>query len=258
MLRLGIAQTNNHYDYILNRQAISRAMEIHSKHSVDLVLFAEAVTTGYNCGLFTIDESKLNDTIQVVIDLAKKLKIAVALPTPWPTGNGKFFNSLLLIDEAGKILHRFDKVGFQKGEEKIFTPGELKSRCFSYKGYQIGVLICIEAECGAWDFLKPSSACDLILWPGFYGMHPGETWETANAAEYLKVKLNLKEWKSALIQATCSSSPESQHWPDKNFGGSAVVDRHGKNVFNAKSGAEDMVVIDFKNNEILEAKSISN
>lgn len=256
MFRLGIAQTDNHYDYNLNLQSICRAMKIHSKHSVDLVLFPECVTTGYNLGLRAINESKLNKTVDTVTKLCKKLNLAVALPTPWPTGDGKFFNSLLIINEIGEIIHRFDKIGFQQGEEKLFVPGKNQSRSFLYKGYEIGVLICIEAENGAWDFLKQTTKHNMILWPGFYGMPHGTTWETADSEEYLKIKQNLKKWKTALIQTTCSSSPEFQHWPDKSFGGSAVLNSNGKNVFNAQRNSEDMLVIDFKFGEILNASSI--
>ena len=256
MLRIGIAQTANHYEYDLNQQAIVRALEVHAKNAVDLVLFPECATTGYNRGLLTIDEPKLRAMIETIQAQARRLKIAVAVPTPWPRGDGKFFNSLMLISESGEIIQRLDKVGFQRGEDRLFVPGEPCSRAFNFKGTRVGVLICIEASNGAWSFLKPEDQCDVILWPGFYGNKPGQRWEHYESPDDLKIKANIGSWKSAMVQVTCASSPESQHWPDRVFGGSVVLDRMGKCVFTAKQSAEDMIAIDFKGGELLSARSI--
>lgn len=257
MLRIGIAQTNNSYNLEENLFSITRAIEIHANNSVDLVLFPECATTGYNRGLLQIDETKVNLAITRVRELARELGLSIALPSPWPRGDGKFYNSLLIIDSFGEIIHRFDKVGFQRGEEKLFVPGNPEqTRVFTHKGHRVGVLICIETANDSWSFLRPEDNCDVILWPGFYATKPEQTWANSDSPDDHQVKANLSAWNSSLIQATCASSPESQYWPDKVFGGSLVLNRLGQDVFVAKLGGEDMVAINISGKEIIKTESL--
>lgn len=256
MYRVGIAQTHNTYDYRQNLESICRAIEVHSKAKSDIILFPECVTTGYNRGLLSINEPQLMESIYIVMAKALKYQIAIALPTPWPRGDGKFFNSLLFISEAGKAIKRIDKACFQNGEEKLFVPGERQDRVFIHNEYRVGTLVCIETAKGPWDLLKRENACDLILWPGFYATTRGEDWESASAPDDLLVKANIKEWKCPLVQVTCASSPESAHWPDKEFGGSLVIDARGQSVFCAKSNQEHMAVATFERKELLGVETI--
>lgn len=255
MIRLGIAQTNNSYDFEDNLKSICRAIEVHSKAAVDLVLFPECATVGYNLNLLQIDQTKITVAVKQVQELAKRFNILVALPTPWPSGDGKFYNSLLVINGRGKIVFQLNKVGFQKGEDKLFVPGDINQpRVFQHKGHRVGFLICIETTNDAWSFLRPRDDCDVILWPGFYATKPEQTWATSDSQDDTKVKTNIGAWGCPLIQVTCASSPEAQYWPDKVFGGSLILDRHAQDIFVAKHGTEDMVAIDLSGKEIIKTE----
>jgi predicted amidohydrolase len=256
MLRIGIAQIHNHFLYERNLECIRRALETHSKNSTELVLFPECATTGYNTGMIKIDEAGVRASVEAIQGFAREYKIAVALPTPWPSDEGKFFNSLLLIDDEGKISHQFNKVGLQRGEEKLFTRGTPHSRSFEFKGHKIGIIICIESMDDAWTYLNQSDEADVVLWPGFYAPTPAITWSDFAGFEGRKLRENVEAWGVPVLQATCASSPEAHHWPDQQFGRSPVLNGQAREVYSAKIAAEDMVQVDLVGREISAVRSI--
>ncbi len=257
MLRVGIAQISNYFEYEANLRSILRALETHAKSGVDVVLFPECVVTGFNTKMLNIDKEGVLASVRAVQSAARIYGLTIALPTPWPREDGKFLNSVLIIDENGEIAHSFYKIGFQRGEDRAFVRGEPHGRSFEIKGYRIGVLICIEASHEPWSYLKKDDRADLILWPGFYGVTPGETWSDSRKDDDVKIRDNLNEWKVPLIQTTCASSEEAHLWPEKQFGGSLVINSTGHELFSARPLLEDMVLIEFENSQIQKVRSLS-
>jgi len=248
-LRLGIAQTNNSYDYNTNLSSILGAIDTHAKAGTDLVLFPECAVTGFNRGLLEINGDRVLDSVQAIQQRAKDAGLWLALPTPWARDGG-FTNAVLVIDDQGALRHVFHKIGFQKGEDRLFLPGMPHHRTFEIKEHRVGVVICIESSHGAWDYLDRTDRPDVILWPGFYATQPGLTWSDSTSQDDLNVKANIDQWQVPVIQATCSSSPEAEHWPDKRFGGSLVLDSRGVAVFQARLSAEDCVSIEMEKGSI--------
>jgi predicted amidohydrolase len=256
MLRIGIAQIHNHFDYGANLRGIESALRVHADGKADLVLFPECATTGFNTGMKNLSEEGIRATVCAVQDLARAHGLSVALPTPWPAGGGKFFNSVLLINERGEIAQVFSKIGFQRGEERLFLSGAPHPRCFELKGYKVGVLICIEASHDPWSYLKQDDAPDVILWPGFYSCAPGTTWSDDPTKEARQIRSNIAHWKAPLLQATCASSPESEKWPDRTFGCSPAISADGMEAYAAHPGLEDMILIELEGRRIASARSL--
>lgn len=248
-LRLGFAQTHNHYDYALNFQSIQQAIEAFAEKNVDLVLFPECATTGYNRGLLKIDSEKLLGLIDKIKDLAKKNSISIVLPTPMPSAEG-FTNSVLIIDSEGKIDKRFDKIGFQKGEDRLFVVGTPHSRTLEFKGHKLAVVICFEMEIDPTLYLHADEKYDLIFWPGFYATENGEAWEHPINESELKTKNSITRLKTPVVRLTCATSPEASHWPTKKFGGSLVLDKNCANIFTAELEKEDQFIIELKGRDI--------
>src|SRR4051812_9829186 len=136
MFRLGLAQIKNTFSYQTNLSSILASLELHSKHGVDLVSFPECATTGYNTRLLQVDIEGIQSIVSQTQDAAKHLGLCVALPTPWPRNDGKLLNSVLIINNEGDITHQFNKIGFQKGEDRIFVPGEPHKRYFDLKSFR--------------------------------------------------------------------------------------------------------------------------
>jgi predicted amidohydrolase len=255
MFRLGIAQINNHFQYESNFASIVKAMRVHAQSGSDFVLFPECAVPGFNTGMRSIDLTGIISVVERVQEEARKLRLAIALPTPWPTVEGKYFNSVLIIGDDGKLKHRFDKIGLHTGEDRIFAPGVPQARVFEHRGFRMGVSICIEASHQPWAYFRKDDPMDCILWPGFWGVTPGVTWADSQEDCDQRVRQNLKYWRVPMVQATCASSPEAQHWPEKRFGGSLVLNSSGRALYSSKVGAEDYVVVDFDQDKCLAAIS---
>jgi predicted amidohydrolase len=238
MLKIGIAQTSNHFDYEANFSSIETQLRALAKQGADLALLPECATTGYNSRMLKVDEEKLRAVTEKVRTLASELSLSVVLPTPF-LAEGKIFNSVLVVSDRGEILHRFDKRGLQKGEEKMFAAGELQSRSFDFRGYRLGVLICVETTHGPWEYVKPEDGLDAILWPGFYA--PREDGSVSAADE--SVSGNLREWGVPLILANTADSPEREYWPGRKFGASGVRAVGGEEIFKAKRDEADSFVV---------------
>lgn len=256
MIRIGLAQIENHFEYEANLRGILRAVELHARKGSELVLFPECATTGFNTGLKKIDWDGVQWALEEIRAAARKHQISLALPTPWKRDDGKFLNSVLIIDETGGIKQRFDKRGFQKGEERLFVPGDRQAREFEIKDARMGVLICIEASHEPWDYLDANQSYDCILWPGFYAVTPGVTWSDGSAPDDRKTRENCSSWRVPLLQATCASSPEADSWPDREFGGSVVLNFDGKEAASAHVGGEDHLQFDVDRGRVLAIRSI--
>ena len=256
-LRIGVAQIENRTDYSENRNAIEKSLWLHADRGADLVLFPECATTGFHRGLLQIDSSALARSIDKIRETAHAAKITVVLPTPYPCRHlpVKFTNSVLVIDAAGEVSARFDKGHFAGGEDRLFVPGSRESRTFSIRNHRIGVLICIEASQAPWDHLDPMDLPDVVLWPGFYGTIPGETWSDGTDPQSIAVRKNIEEaWKVPLFRATHATNPESHRWPHKIFGGSIAVDGSARAVHRARFEREDHFQLEVYGGEILSAR----
>lgn len=261
MLKIGIAQINNHFDLSENLRSILRAIDVQSQNKADLVLFPECAITGYNTGILKVDREAIVDAVQKVKKLAKERKINVALPTPWPNDSGNFHNSILFISEHGEIAAIFNKIGLQRGEERLFVSSNSHKRVFEIKEHKIGIIICIETSHHPWAYLKETDQADLIFWPGFYAVTEEDAnldWSTSKSDSDKKVRDNLmSHWRAPLLHVNCSSSPESHFWPGKLFGGSAVYDSDGTTLFSAKRSMEDFSMVNIEDKKISSVVSLS-
>ena len=131
---------------------------------------------------FPIKEDKKNFDLAISVDskeakhfinLAKELKIVLTLPIFEKSTNGKFYNSLLVIEKSGEIIGHYRKLhipydpGFH--EKFYFTPGDKGYVVCNTSVGKIGVLICFDQ----W-FPEAARACalkgaELIIYPTAIG-----------------------------------------------------------------------------------------
>ena len=166
-----------------NLKYYSKKIREASKKNVKLIVLPELFLWDY----FPVKEDKKNFDLAITIDskevkhfrnLAKELKIVLTLPIFEKSTDGKFYNSVLVIEKTGEIIGHYRKlhIPYDPGfyEKFYFTPGD--------KGYvvcntsigKIGVLICFDQ----W-FPEAARACalkgaELIIYPTAIGWDENE------------------------------------------------------------------------------------
>jgi predicted amidohydrolase len=131
-----------------NANRICEFLRKAKKARADIVHFSECALSGYVGTDFPnfagYDWDLLKEETQKIMALAGKLKIWLVLgSTHRLTGPNKPHNSLYLINDAGRIVDRYDKRFCTPGDLRRMTPG---SRFVNYtiKGVKCSLLICFD------------------------------------------------------------------------------------------------------------------
>ncbi|UCE85654.1 MAG: carbon-nitrogen hydrolase family protein [Deltaproteobacteria bacterium] len=135
-----------------NARHVLRQMEIAKQRGARVAHFCEAALSGYAGAEFEsyagFDWDQLTACTQQVLDRARELRLWVILgSTHRLTGRHKPHNSVYVIDDAGRLVDRYDKrfcAGNRagtKGDLAHYSPGNHFS-VFTVHGISCGVLIC--------------------------------------------------------------------------------------------------------------------
>ena len=143
--------------------------------SADLLLCPEMGLTGYAIGpdrVAALAEPADGTLAQAVSAIAQRHRIAIVYgyPERHPEG-GKPFNATQAFGPQGESLGRYRKTHLYGAlDHAQFSAGEAASRVFSWRGWQLGLLICYDVEFpeavrglalqGADAVLVPARACE--------------------------------------------------------------------------------------------------
>ena len=144
-----------------HRQKIQEAVE----EQIDLIIFPELSLSGYHLKDIVFDVTLHSDSVETrkIGELSRDIDILVG--SPYEAMTGQITNSALYFSQ-GALLHNHEKVqlpNFAMFEEKmIFKPGG-EFRCFSSKGFRIGILICREILFPVHGYLHYLQGIDFLI-----------------------------------------------------------------------------------------------
>lgn len=230
-----------------NFRRIENAVAEASENDADIVCFPEAAILGWvnpdaHKRAFAIpgpDTERLSS-------LAKKYKIYVCVGLAEKEGD-KLYNSVVLIDESGKILLKHRKINIlTKSMTPPYTPGSEVRTCDTKFG-KIGLLICADSFqqdlLSEMNKLKP----DLLLIP--YGWaKEEEDWPEHAEQLVLTVKRAAREVGCRVIGTNLNG--EISHGPSKGMvygGGSVASDSKGKIIGRCGDRDRDIQIVTIEN-----------
>lgn len=175
-LRIGVIQLASGGNMAQNIEAITQNMELMEERKVDLVILPE-----YPFFLGTEEEiaDKACTLAQVDDHLGEQLRrfsyYTAIGGLPLRSATGSLFDSLLVFDDDGKLISRYDKMHlFSPGsdlptnridESKIFTPGK-SLQSFMLHGWKIGAALCFDLRFP--EHFRNYAPCDLIICPSAF------------------------------------------------------------------------------------------
>jgi predicted amidohydrolase len=152
--------------------------KITSEQKVDLIVFPELATTGYECGVkFTqLTQRVPGPAANVMAQRANEMGIHIAFGIATKERvESILFNSAVLVGPEGDMVHHYRKIHLQGEEQMLFRPGfrlDPAETPFGMVGLQVG-----------WDVMFPEGARCLCL-DGAELILVSAAWDNARAAEW--------------------------------------------------------------------------
>jgi predicted amidohydrolase len=146
-LRIALAQCEQTADFSRNAETILRFIEDAGRQKVNILCFPETQTVGYRVDIATPETPaparKLEELHREVARRCGELSMACILGTETPTGQGKPYNSALVVSEEGTILGVHHKTKLTPLDAVAYAVGKT-IETFDLCGVRIGVVICFE------------------------------------------------------------------------------------------------------------------
>src|SRR3972149_7130256 len=180
---IGLIQLAFSKDTAANLKKAINWIEKAAKSGAQVICLPELFRSQYFCQKEDINNFNLAETIpgpstDAISDVAKKNKVSIVVPLFEKRSSGVYHNSLVVIDNDGKILGTYRKMhipddpGFY--EKYYFSLGDLGYKNFETSFGKIGTLIC-------WDQWYPEAArltalqgAAVLFYPTAIGWHPFE------------------------------------------------------------------------------------
>ena len=193
-------------------------------------------------------------TTNTFCSLAKELKVILILPIFEKKTSGIYHNSLVLINEKGKLVGKYRKMHIpddpQYYEKFYFTPGDLGFKSFKTTQGKLGTLIC-------WDQWFPEAArltslqgAEIIFYPTAIGWHPKEKRKFGKSQlnSWISVQRSHAIANGVYVAAVNRVGIEKQGSKKLEFWGNTIVfDPNGNIIAKAKLNEKTVICdIDFK------------
>lgn len=158
-LRIGLAQCCQTSDFEENKAAIFTFLEKAAEAGVQILCFPETQTVGYRVDITPtkapVPVLELQEMHQSVARFCGEHGMACILGTEVPSGDGKPFNSALVISEKGEILGARHKAKLTPLDAIAYSPGDGTTDTWELFGVTVGVVICFEG----FRFAETTRAC---------------------------------------------------------------------------------------------------
>jgi predicted amidohydrolase len=197
----------------------------------DLVLLPELILTGYisprgAADLRPFAEPLDGETAERMADLARKHAVALAGPLV-EESRGRFYNTLLLFDHAGRRVGHFRK-RHPWFPERWASPGDLGTPVIELLSVRLTAAICFDVHFLSDDAGGALDEADLLLFPTAWVDAPGEGDARAHLLPALAARHHV-----AIVNANWGPSIPSL----RGQGASRVLDARGHRVAAVPPGA---------------------
>ena len=154
-------------------QWLETKLQLASNQAVELLVLPELFVSGYNVGSLVDQLAETSDgpTAKAIAALAKKYQIAIhyGFAERDGTDEARLYNAAQCIGPEGKVLGHYRKRLLPPGfEASYFTKGN-EVGLFKWRGFNIGMLICYDAEFPELARQLAVAGADIILVPTALG-----------------------------------------------------------------------------------------
>lgn len=125
-----------------NLSGLVATVESLRRQHVDAVLFPECAITGYGCDFGRIEPRRVEAALAVMASTARAARCNLLVGSP-TFARGKWFNSLVVFDRAGREVFRYSKIHLTARDAQFFTPGNALA-LFELDGIPCTAMICHE------------------------------------------------------------------------------------------------------------------
>jgi predicted amidohydrolase len=195
-----------------------------TEQPVDLIVFPELITTGYELGprFPSLAQRVPGPTVNLIAQRASELGVHVAfgMATKKEKVESVLYNSAILIGPDGDILHEHYKLHL-RGEERItFRPGYQIRECetgLGDFGLTVGLMV-------GWDLAFPETARSLVM-RGAELLLVCANWEEPHTEDW-RVYLQSRAYENAVFIAAANRVGEEPSYTF--FGQSAILGPYGQ------------------------------
>lgn len=207
-----------------------------AEERVDLFVFSELVTTGYECSdLYEslAEQYPSGESIKAMSEIAKKKRVHIVfgfIEKEVKDGSKKLYNSAALINDQGVPLGRHRKSHLVEGEETQYFKKGTQYDVYDTKIGKIGLMIC-------WDSAFPEVARILAL-KGAEIIAVPAAWEEPNGGDW-DIVFSARSFDNVVYIAVTNHVGKDRTL--SFFGKSKIVGPIGRSVIEAEDKEEVIV-----------------
>ena len=228
-VRIAIGQLRMRWTTAENVEAILAAMNAAAACDAQLCVFPELAVTGFHREIVNLAApEKVAPYLHRIAAECERLEIAVAVGAPTFDGAGRF-NSILLIDERGRLAATIHKNGLTPAEATFFRAGATRESA-RLRELRCSAVICREVEDHDHVLRQlPPGSVDLVFWPGH--MRPDPEKPVQDPPEHVTRAQEMARSLGAFIVQ--SNWPNALNRPQESAktGSSAVISAAGELLF---------------------------
>lgn len=201
------------------------------EYKVELLVFPETITTGFNPNLskeelYSLIDSIPGKTTEKIQEKAREYKVHVIWPTYERGEQGIIYNTAVLIGPQGRIIGRYRKTHPFPIEREWTTPGN-EVEVFETELGRIGMIICYDGDFPELSRVLALKGAEVIVRPSAF-LRNFDIWSLTNQARAYDNQIYL------IAINAIGSDAKGNHY----FGHSMIVDPLARRITQASSGEE--------------------
>jgi agmatine deiminase len=249
IVTVGLIQSAVGTDLKLNLNKTLKMVEQAAKKGAEIICLQELYKTPYFPNKKGVNVESFLETIPgestlVFKDISKKYRCSIILPIYEKTKNGKFYNTVVVINEKGEIQPSYRKIHIPHDpsfyEKDYFAEGNNGYQLFKHKSIVYSVLICFDQWFPEAARMAKLSGAEMIFYPTAIGTIIGEkqiegdwhdAWETVMRGHAIANSLPVIAVNRTGIEG------KSKFW-----GQSFVSDAFGKIIKRANAVKDEIII----------------